>query len=128
MNGSFAWAFQTLGFEVRLLRRWGRVGNGGRRGRGNHLVLLVMLDRPDLGDVGFGDGLLEPPPLVPGRYRQGFLQFGLERREDDWVLHNHPAGSARSFDFGLEPRRLEAFSARSEELQTSHQTRGSWPA
>lgn len=119
MNGLFAWALETLGFEVRLLA--GGVGweTLGRRARGNHLVLLVMLDRPYLADVGFGDGFLDPLPLVPGRYRQGFLEFVLERREDRWVLHNHPAGSAPSFDFGLEPWRLEDFSARSEELQTS---------
>jgi N-hydroxyarylamine O-acetyltransferase len=119
MNGLFAWALEQLGFQVRLLA--GAVGRerAGNRAEGNHLVLLVELERPYLADVGFGDGLLEPIPLVAGTHRQGFLEFGLARSGERWVFGNHPHGAAPSFDFTLEPRRLSDFAAKCHELQTS---------
>lgn len=119
MNGLFAWALEALGFEVRLLAGgvgWERLGEGAR---GNHLALLVALDQPYLADVGFGDGILEPLPLVPGTYRQGFLEFRLEQAGGRWILHQHAGAGAPSFDFTLDPWRWADFAARAEELQTS---------
>jgi N-hydroxyarylamine O-acetyltransferase len=121
MNGLFAWALGRIGFSVRLLA--GAVGRDragtGVGAEGNHLVLLVELERQYLADVGFGDGLLEPIPLAPGEYHQGFLRFGLERSGARWVFHNHPHGGAASFDFTLAPHRLSDFAAKCRELQTS---------
>lgn len=119
MNGLLAWALREMGFAVRYLA--GAVGweARGPSVEGNHLVLLVELDRPYLADVGFGDGFLEPLPLEPGRYRQGFLEFGLERVEDRWRVRNHPWGAAASFDFTVKERQLADFAAKCHELQTS---------
>lgn len=119
MNGLLAWALREIGFEVEYLAGAVARETGSPTAEMNHLVLLVRLDRPYLADVGFGDGFLEPVPLTPGRYRQGFLEFGIEQLGEWWRVRNHPAGSAPSFDFTLLPRRLEEFAARCHQLQTS---------
>lgn len=119
MNGVFGRVLETLGFTVHYLS--GAVGRRERgwRARGNHLVLLVMLDRPWIADVGFGDGFLTPLPLAPGSYRQDFLQFQVSRDGPWWRVHNHAFGGADGFDFTLTPRRLDEFGAQCHELQTS---------
>src|SRR6476620_9554304 len=74
MNGLFAWVLRQLGFEVRLLA--GSVRSvSDTKSQGDHLVLLVELERPYVVDVGFGDGFLTPLPLEEGEYRQGYLTF-----------------------------------------------------
>jgi N-hydroxyarylamine O-acetyltransferase len=84
----------------------------------NHLVLIVALDRPWIVDVGFGDGFLEPLPLEPGTYRQGFLEYRVRRDGEWWRVDNHAYGGADGFHFTLEPRPLETFAARCHALQT----------
>jgi N-hydroxyarylamine O-acetyltransferase len=119
MNGLFGRVLETLGFDVRYLS--GAVGRATRgwRAQGNHLVLLVRLDRPWIADVGFGDGFLTPLPLEPGNYWQGFLQYRVSRDGPRWRVHNHEFGGADGFDFTLTPRALEDFGAQCRELQTS---------
>jgi N-hydroxyarylamine O-acetyltransferase len=119
MNGVLGRVLETLGFDVRYLS--GAVGRAARgwRAQGNHLVLLVTLDRPWLADVGFGDGFLTPLPLEPGSYRQDFLQYHLSRDGPRWRMHNHEFGGADGFDFTLTPRALDDFAAQCHELQTS---------
>ncbi|MFN0180591.1 MAG: arylamine N-acetyltransferase family protein [Gemmatimonadales bacterium] len=122
MNGLLAWALDAIGFRVRLLS--GTVGRAARGdgAEGNHLVLLVELDRAYLADVGFGDGFLEPIPLAVGSYRQGDFAFRLERHGSRWVMKNHQWGSAPEFDFTEEARQLSDFEGRCLELQTSPQS------
>lgn len=119
MNGVFGRVLETLGFEVRYLS--GAVGRDtdGWRAQGNHLVLLVTLDRPWIADVGFGDGFLAPLPLEPGTYSQGFLRYRVSRDGPWWRVHNHEFGGADGFDFTLTPRALGDFAAQCRELQTS---------
>ncbi len=119
MNGVLGRALETLGFEVRYLS--GAVGRAARgwRALGNHLVLLVTLDRPWIVDVGFGDGFLTPLPLEVGTYRQQFLQYQVTRDGPWWRVHNHEFGGADGYDFTLTPRRLADFAAQCRELQTS---------
>lgn len=119
MNTLLGWALREVGFAVRYLA--GAVGREvkGAAAEGNHLVLLVELDCPYIADVGFGDGFLEPLPLEPGRYPQGFLEFGLERRDERWYVQNHRWGGATGFDFTLSERQLADFEAKCHELQTS---------
>ncbi|MEZ5420752.1 MAG: arylamine N-acetyltransferase [Vicinamibacterales bacterium] len=119
MNGVFGRVLETLGFTVRYLS--GAVGRAERgwRAQGNHLVLLVTLDRPWIADVGFGDGFLTPLPLEPGNYRQDFLQYQVTRDGPRWRVHNHQYGGADGFDFTLTPRRLDEFAQQCHELQTS---------
>jgi N-hydroxyarylamine O-acetyltransferase len=119
MNGVFGRVLETLGFEVRYLS--GAVGRATRgwRAQGNHLVLLVGLDRRWIADVGFGDGFLTPLPLEPGNYWQGFLQYRVSRDGPRWHVQSHEFGGADGFDFTLTPRALDEFGAQCRELQTS---------
>ena len=125
MCGLFAWAIGELGFAVTPLAGGVERVTRGDSAVGNHLVLLVDLDRRYLCDVGFGDGLLEPIELVPGVYRQTFLEFRLEllgAGQGDgawWRLHNHPEGGASSFDFQLDRAEESLLDERCLWLQTS---------
>ena len=119
MNGLFAWALRELGFAVTLLGSSVGEAAQGAAGDLDHLILLVHLEQPWLVDVGFGNGLLEPLPLTPGPYHQGFLHFQLEQQQTDcWYLHNHPHGG-KGYGFTLLPRHLPGFAVRCHELQTS---------
>ena len=118
MNGVFGRVLESLGFDVRYVS--GAVGRATRgwRAHGNHLVLVVTLDRPWIVDVGFGDGFLTPLPLEPGTYRQDFLEFRVTRDGPWWRVHNHPFGGADGFDFTLTARQPDDFRAQCHELQT----------
>jgi N-hydroxyarylamine O-acetyltransferase len=118
MNGLFAWVLREVGFEVRLLAGAVRPVSEAKI-EGNHLVLLVELERPYIVDVGFGDGFLEPLPLEEGEYRQDYLNFRLAKEGEWWIVHNHPNGGAKRYDFTLEPYELHQFAAKCHELQTS---------
>lgn len=119
MNGLFARVLESLGFDVRRVA--GTVGRAQRgwRAQGNHLVLVVQLDRPWIADVGFGDGFLTPLPLDPGTYSQSFLQYRVSRDGPRWRVDNHQYGGADGFDFTLTRRTLDAFGTQCLELQTS---------
>ena len=123
MNGLFAWVLRELGFSVTLLGAAVVRPNAPLKVQldrlPDHLSLRVDLERPYLADVGFGDGLLEPLPLEPGAYRQGFFDFALTQTEDVWYFQNHPHGAAPGFVFGLEPHRLADFAETCTTLQTS---------
>lgn len=119
MNGLFGRVLETLGFTVRYMS--GAVGRArtGWRAQGNHLVLLVTLDRPWIADVGFGDGFLTPLPLEPGSYRQDFLQYRVSKDGPRWRVDNHTHGGADGFDFTTTARALADFAQQCHELQTS---------
>jgi N-hydroxyarylamine O-acetyltransferase len=119
MNGLFGRVLETLGFDVRRVS--GTVGRAehGWRAQGNHLVLIVVLDRSWIADVGFGDGFLTPLPLEPGSFTQSFLRYRVSRDGPRWRVDNHAHGGADGFDFTLTPRRLEDFATQCRELQTS---------
>jgi N-hydroxyarylamine O-acetyltransferase len=119
MNGLLGRVLESLGFDVRYVA--GAVGRAahGEYALDNHLVIIVTLDRPWIVDVGFGDGFMEPLPLEPGTYRQGFLEFHVTRDGDWWRVHNHAFGGADGFDFTLAPRTIDSFAAMCHHLQTS---------
>lgn len=118
MNGLFAWVLRQVGFDVSLLA--GSVRQVAEaKNQGDHLVLLVKLDRPYVVDVGFGDGFVEPLPLEEGEYKQGYLNFRLSKEGERWFVHNHPYGGATRYDFTLEPYLLPQFAVKCHELQTS---------
>jgi N-hydroxyarylamine O-acetyltransferase len=70
MNGLMDWALREIGFKVTRMAGGVMRASVGDGVVGNHLVLKVDLDRPYLADVGFGDGLVEPIPIEPGRTKQ----------------------------------------------------------
>lgn len=119
MNGVFGRVLETLGFDVRYLSAAVGRARGGWRAQGNHLALLVTLDRPWIVDVGFGDGFLTPLPLETGHYSQGMFEFRVSRDGPRWRVDNHAFGAADGFDFTLTGRRLDDFAAQCLELQTS---------
>ncbi|MBC2778545.1 arylamine N-acetyltransferase family protein [Parasphingopyxis marina] len=100
MNGLLGWMLEGLGF--RLAHLAGAVDREirGDATIGNHLLLLVELDRTYIADTGFGTGLIEPAPLAEGPVRQSPMAFRLERLGDGWWrFHNHPGLKPASFDF-----------------------------
>lgn len=120
MNGLFAWALREIGFDVSLLA--GTVGrrSSGASAEGNHLLMSVTLDQPYLADVGFGNGFLDPLPLVAGRYNQAdFLRpFELRQADGRWELVGDGVGGG-GFDFTLEPAVMTQFASQCHHLQTS---------
>jgi N-hydroxyarylamine O-acetyltransferase len=119
MNGTLGQVLAAMGFEVRYVAGAVHRATLGEAAHGNHLVLIVTLDRPWIADVGFGDGFIEPLPLEPGIYRQGFLAYRVSTDGTWWRVDNHEYGGADGFDFTLEPRPIDAFASRCHELQTS---------
>jgi N-hydroxyarylamine O-acetyltransferase len=102
MNGLFAFMLEAIGFRVQRLAAGVLREQMGEQAVGNHLALVVKLDRLYLADVGLGSGLVEPVPLVEGPIRQGFRKFALERVGGGWWrFHNQEGVMPPSFDFSL---------------------------
>jgi N-hydroxyarylamine O-acetyltransferase len=100
MNGLFGWALTEIGFKVTRLAGAVVRDRLGDAMIGNHLVLLVELDRLYVADVGFGDGLFEPVPLREGEIKQrGFVSRFARADGGWWRYHNHQHGGAPAFDF-----------------------------
>lgn len=100
MNGLMAWMLEAIGFEVTRLAGAVMREQAGDVMIGNHLVLLVELDRTYVADVGLGNGLVEAVPLEAGPIRQGFKRMELERLGDGWWrFRNHKGAMPPSFDF-----------------------------
>jgi N-hydroxyarylamine O-acetyltransferase len=118
MNGLMAWALTEMGYDVTLLASGVMEQPVGDGSEGEHLVLMVKIDgRPYLVDVGFGNGILEPIPMEPGSYTQGFLNYQLSRDGDVWFFRNHQYGGA-GFVFTLTPRTMPHFTDMCQFLQT----------
>jgi arylamine N-acetyltransferase len=101
-NGALETALVELGYAV--TRRAGHVYSGPDdrwSGELNHLVLVVSglptTDNPTgewWPDVGLGDAIAEPLPLVAGEYEQGGFSYALtEVREDGWSFVADEHGS-----------------------------------
>lgn len=117
MNGLLAWALGELGFSVTLLASAVNREKLGDKAERNHLILLVQLEQPWLVDVGFGNGFLQPLPLKPGRYTQGFLTYELAQNDTHWFFSNHQYGGP-GYDFTLQPQAFHDFADKCYELQT----------
>ncbi|GAA4061827.1 arylamine N-acetyltransferase family protein [Nonomuraea soli] len=120
LNGAFSELARAMGFQV--TRHVGGVQTSGVEPgiTANHLVLTVAF--PDglwLADLGLGDALHEPLPLVEGRYRQGPFEYGLRPSEFGWRFDHDPSGSFEGMDFGLAPAEMSAFAQKHEYLTTS---------
>ena len=123
MNGLLSWALGEIGFEVTHLAGGVMRAALGEAVVGNHLVLLVQLDRPYIADVGFGDGLIEPVPLEQGPIRQRRLRFQFEDLGQGWWrFHNDPGGGAPSFDFEIKQADESLLDERCAWLQSDPQS------
>jgi N-hydroxyarylamine O-acetyltransferase len=130
LNGAFAELLEALGYQV--TRHVGGVhGPAGPTDDevGNHLVLTVS-DLPDdtnpggewYVDVGLGDALHDPIPLVPGVTEQGPFGLELERVHDaigDWHLIHDPAGGFAGMRWSSGIAKPSDFTAQHEYLSTS---------
>lgn len=130
LNGAFGLLLQALGYTVT-----GHVGGvHGADGpddmsTGNHLVLTVeglpADDNPGgrwYVDVGLGDALHEPLPLVPGTYRQDPFRLTLEAPNDtacDWHLTHDPSGGFIGMGWTTRTATTEDFASKHEWLSTS---------
>jgi N-hydroxyarylamine O-acetyltransferase len=118
MNGLLAWVLIELGYDLTLLASGVMEQPQGDGSEGEHLVLLVNIDeRPYLVDVGFGNGLIDPIPMEPGSYTQGFLTYELSCNGDIWFFKNHKYGGP-GFVFTLTPRTMPHFTETCRFLQT----------
>jgi len=94
-----------LGFDVE--RREGVVGAREAFADGaptNHQALVVRAaGEAFICDAGWGEGFLEPLPLVPGTSSRGSLGWVVERTQDGgWWVQQHMWGSTPGFRFGDE--------------------------
>jgi N-hydroxyarylamine O-acetyltransferase len=104
MNGLFEWALRSIGFEVKRLSAGVMREQLGDDQLGNHLCLLVHLDRPYLLDVGFGGSLIEPLPLAAIQRVDAPHLVALEQAGDGyWRFAESTEGTPFSFDFRNEP-------------------------
>ncbi|HWS36110.1 MAG TPA: arylamine N-acetyltransferase [Actinoplanes sp.] len=125
LNGAFSVLLRESGYQV--ARHYGGV-QGWRDetagATGGHLALTVSgLPGGDwLVDLGMGDGLHGPLPLVAGEYEQGPFRYGLrpsEAEPDGWRFDHDPAGSFRGMDFRTGKAVMSDFAAKHTEFSTS---------
>ncbi len=122
LNGAFSWLLGELGYDV--TRHLGGVHgpDGPAVGDlGNHLVLTVRGlpddDHPDgiwYADVGLGDAILEPLPLVAGNHRSGPFTFALgpgRAEVGEWHLDHHPHGAFAGMTWRSAPAVMTDFDA-----------------
>ncbi|QYG93675.1 arylamine N-acetyltransferase [Iamia sp. SCSIO 61187] len=130
LNGGFAALVAALGYHV--TRHVGRVhGPDGPSADGpiNHLALVVSdLPADDCPegrwyvDVGLGDGLHSPTPLVVGPIEQPPFTMVLAavtpEGVGEWHLAHDPAGSFTGMSFGGPPTGMDVFGERHTWLTT----------
>ena len=120
MNGLFGFMLEAIGFRVQRLAAGVMREQMGDEAVGNHLALIVKLDRLYLADVGLGNGLVEPVALTEGPVRQGFKCFELRRLGGGWWrFRNHEGSMPPSFDFSLAVTDDALLEAKSHWLQTN---------
>jgi arylamine N-acetyltransferase len=123
LNGALSELLLTVGYDVR--RHVGGVhGPAGatQAELTNHLVLTVhglpTDDNPNgvwYVDVGLGDALHEPLPLVAGTYEQGPFRLALAETPNgvgDWHLAHDPLGSFTGMAWRSAPCGMDAFAER----------------
>ena len=100
MNGLFGWALGELGFDVNRVSAGVRRAKRGDAMLGNHLCLMVRLDRDYLVDVGFGGAQIAAIPFEQGTTVHAPIQMTLAPLDDGyWRLYEGGPGAAHSYDF-----------------------------
>ena len=101
MNGLLGAALREIGFEVTFLAGAAMRDSAGDGAIGNHLVLLARIDGEDfIGDVGFGDGLVDPVRLREGPTNGNPFDCALHPLGGGWWRYvNDPRSGGPSFDF-----------------------------
>lgn len=103
MNGAFGWALDQIGFDVTRVAGGVNRKEAGDSVIGNHLCLLVKLDRLYLTDVGFGGSLLAPLALETGAHNHSPFQVSLQQVDCGfWRFSEDFGDGAFTFDFQAE--------------------------
>lgn len=134
LNGAFGALLGALGYRFRRHRGAVQIRpDHPAPALGNHHALTVHdlpgEDNPGgewLVDVGLGDALHEPLPLVAGEYRQGPFTYDLRPSPTfsaGWRLGHDPAGAFVAMDFLAEPAVPADFAARHIELSSAPNSR-----
>lgn len=118
-NGVLTLTLRELGYDV--VPAWGHNWDDDAERRDVHVGHLALSVRglPTDGnpggtwwpDVGCGDALRDPLPLIAGEHRQGPFTYRLETRDDGWTFHHDAQGSFGAvdlFDEELTPERSAA--------------------
>jgi N-hydroxyarylamine O-acetyltransferase len=113
------WALREIGFDAMQVAAGIHRDQCGDACVGDHTAVLVRIDgRTWLADLGLGDGIRDPIPLIKGLFVQGPLTFKLEPVDDGyWRFHNHAFAFPNSFDFRDEPadwKRVESHNQRQQ--------------
>jgi N-hydroxyarylamine O-acetyltransferase len=122
INTILSTLLEGLGFGVE--RREAVVGEREARAGGaptNHLALVACTADGEayVVDAGWGEGFLEPLPLVPGTYRREPFTWAVQRDGDGWWVQQHEWGSTPGFRFGDEVVPLTTFAPHHERLATA---------
>jgi N-hydroxyarylamine O-acetyltransferase len=120
LNGLLGWALREIGFDVMRLSAGVMRERFGDSNLGNHLCLLVRIDRPYLVDVGFGGSLSEPLPLDAAAHLHPPYSISLtEAGAGYWRFTERAGGEPFSFDFRIAAADESLFAEKCTELQTS---------
>ena len=118
-NGLMAWALQQVGFDVMRMSGGVMRESMGDGQLGNHLCLLVRIDKPYLVNVGFGGSLVEPIELREGQRNDVPYRVSLREIEGGYYRYTEEAQSAPfSFDFRPQPADEALLAAKCSFLQS----------
>lgn len=118
-NGLLGWALAELGFEVTRIAAGVMRHLLGDSVIGNHLTLIVKLDRPWLVDVGFGGTQAAPLPLAAGEHHHAPFTVSLSEVDGYWrFAERFAANDPFSFDFHADPADEAQLAGRCQFLQT----------
>ena len=112
VNGLLAQLLRDLGFAVE--HRLGVVGAHGDRAPVNHCALVATVPADGSSfvvEAGYGEGWLDPLPLVPGEHAgPGGLSWAVAREQDGWWwIGQHRWGSTGGIAVSPEPVGFDAF-------------------
>jgi N-hydroxyarylamine O-acetyltransferase len=122
LNGVFGCALQEIGFDVTRLCAGVMRERAGDAQLGNHLCLLVRLDRPYLVDVGFGGSLLHPIPLQESEYAHSPYEISLRTVDGFWRFSERAWGAPFSFDFKIDAANEALLAEKCRMLQTNRES------
>ena len=120
LNGLLGWALREIGFDVVRMSAGVMRERFGDVQMGNHLCLLVRIERPYLVDVGFGGSLSQPLPLEVSGHDHSPYHITLNDMGDGyWRFSERAHGEPFSFDFCVTAADETRFAEKCAELQTS---------
>jgi N-hydroxyarylamine O-acetyltransferase len=113
---------EALGFAVE--RRQGIVGARGDHARGeptNHMALVVEIPGEGrfIAEGGWGEGPLDPLPLIEGPVTSGLFELAIERDGEGWWVAQHEFGATPGFWFADRSATLADFQPHHLRLSSS---------